>query len=85
MNRQTEAARYIRNVLIKQGFDLEYREVIVEDDQQWLVFEQGERQIAIDSASGIWVKGSPNDIWRCFSRTCTTSSALIAIEVLIAD
>jgi len=83
MDKQTEAAQYIRNVLKGQGFDILYHAVIVEENQQWLIFEQGERQIAIDSASGIWVKGSAVDIWRCFSKTCSTSSALIAIEILV--
>ena len=85
MDRQTEAARYIRNVLLAQGFDIEHRLIIVEEGQQWLVFERGECQIAIDSSSGIWVKGSAKDIWRCFSKTCTTSSALLAIEILVGD
>ncbi|HKP86377.1 MAG TPA: hypothetical protein VJZ26_09785 [Blastocatellia bacterium] len=83
MDKQAQAALYIRNVLQGQGFDITYRTVIVEDNQQWLVFESGERQVAIDTDSGVWVKASGADIWRCISQTCTTSSALIAAETLI--
>jgi hypothetical protein len=83
MDRQAQAARHIRNILIGQGFDVMYRAIIVEEDQQWLVFELGERQIAIDADSGIWGKASSGEIWRCISRTCTTSSALIAAEILV--
>jgi hypothetical protein len=83
MDRQEQAARHIRNVLIGQGFDVMYRTITVEDNQQWLVFELGERQIAIDADSGIWGKASSAEIWRCISRSCTTSSALIAAEILI--
>lgn len=85
MDNQAQAAIYIRNVLLEHGVDINYRTVVVESNQQWLIFESGERQIAIDTNSGIWGKASSGDIWRCISKTCTTSSALIAAEILIGN
>ena len=85
MDEQAQAARHLRKILLGQGYDITYRTIVLEDNQKWLLFEIGERQIAIDTASGIWGKASSAEIWRCMSKTCTTSGALLAAEVLIGD
>ena len=85
MDEQAQAARHLRKILLGQGYDITYRTIVLEDNQKWLLFEIGERQIAIDTASGIWGKASSAEIWRCMSKTCTTSGAFLAAEVLIGD
>jgi len=85
MDEQAQAAIHLRKILLGQGYDITYRTIILEDNQKWLLFEIGERQIAIDTASGICGKASSAEIWRCMSKTCTTSEALLAAEALIGD
>ena len=54
--KQAEASSYVRELLLKQGLDIPSRNISLKDDQRWIVFEYKQRQIGIDSASGIWVK-----------------------------
>lgn len=83
--KQSEAASHIRELLLERGFDIPSRKITLEDNQQWTVFERGERQIEIDSASGVWVRASIRDDWKCLSMPCTVSGALKAVEFLIHD
>jgi hypothetical protein len=81
--KQAEAASHIKELLIQRGFDIPSRQMSLEDNQRWIVFELGERQIGIDAASGVWVRASIRDEWRCLSMPCTVSGALKAVEFLI--
>jgi hypothetical protein len=83
--KQLEAANHIKELLIQRGFDIPSRQMSLEDNQRWTVFERGERQIGIDAASGVWVRTSLRDEWRCLSMPCTVSGALKAVEYLIKD
>lgn len=83
--KQAEAASHIKDQLSQRGFDVPSRQMALEDNQRWTVFERGERQIGIDSASGVWVRASMRDLWRCLSMPCTASGALKAVEFLIKD
>lgn len=83
LTRQAEAATHIRDILVQRGFDILSRQITFEDNQNWTVFERGERHIGIDSASGVWVRASIRDDWKCVSMPCTVSGALKAVEFLI--
>jgi hypothetical protein len=83
--KQAEAARHIQELLIQRGFDVPSRKMILEDNQNWTVFERGERHIGIDSVSGVWVRASIRDEWRCLAMPCTVSGALKAVEFLTKD
>lgn len=83
--KQAQAARYIRGLLTQRGFNISLRHLILESNQEWMVIESRERQIGIDAASGIWVKASSHDDWRCLEKLATVSSAIEAIEFLISD
>ena len=53
-------------------------------EEPWQVFEYQGRCIAIDPHSGVWV-GPHGGEWRCVGSSCTVSSALEAIEVLMPE
>jgi hypothetical protein len=82
-NEQGEAADHIKQLLIKAGYFISPRRIALEDNQHWIVFAHKERQIGIDSASGIWVRESSHDAWRCIAMPCTVSGALQAVETLV--
>jgi hypothetical protein len=80
--KQAEAASHVRELLMQRGFDIPSRKMILEGNQNWTVFQRGERQIGIDSASGVWVRAAINDEWHCLAMPCTVSGALKAVEFL---
>src|SRR5688500_11142373 len=79
---QAEASLHIQELLRQRGVDIAARTVTLEDNRQWLVFERAGRQVGLDSASGLWVKPSRNDTWRCIERSCTVGGALEAVDFL---
>jgi hypothetical protein len=81
-NKQSEAVNHIQELLIKRGLDIRSRKLTLEDDQHWILFELNQRQIGIDSASGVWVRESIRHDWRCIAMPCTVSGALQAVEFL---
>jgi hypothetical protein len=83
--KQAEAASKIRELLLQRGFDISSRKMRLPDDQQWIVFKHGERQIGIDTASGVWVRASISDSWKCIALPCTISGAIQAVEFLTRD
>jgi hypothetical protein len=85
LTKQAEAARHIRELLIQRGLDVSSRQMILEDNQHWTVFQYGERHLGIDTASGVWVRSSIRDEWHCLSMPCIVSGALKAVEFLIKD
>jgi hypothetical protein len=50
--KQAEAASHIRELLLKHEVDISSRNITLEDDQRWIVFEHKQRQVGIDSVSG---------------------------------
>ena len=79
---QAEASLHIQELLRQRGYDIAARAVKLEDNRQWLVFERAGRQVGVDSASGLWVKPSRNDTWRCIEMSCTVGGALEAVDFL---
>jgi len=80
--KQGQAVNHIHGLLMQRGVDITSRKLTVSDNQQWTLFERGERQIAIDIDSGIWLRESINHEWRCVATPHSLSSALIAVEFL---
>jgi hypothetical protein len=84
-DKQGEAADHIKQLLIKAGYSISPRKISLEHNRHWFVFEYKQRQIGIDSESGIWVRESSVDAWRCIAMPCTVSGALQAVETLIGN
>lgn len=67
-----------------KGFDIPSRTVSV-NDQRWMVFEHGGKQIGIDATSGIWLRESDESEWRSVATEHTMSGAFMAIDFLTND
>ena len=80
---QTEAAKYIRDLLASRNLQTESGIFLI-GEEGWHVFEHNQKCIGIDPSSSIWV-GPSGGQWRQISKTCTVSGALEAIELLIGD
>ena len=74
MKKQAEAANHIQELLNKAGYCIDPRKITLEDNQHWIILEYKERQIGIDSASGIWVRESIRHDWKCIALPCTVST-----------
>ena len=81
-SRQAEASLHIRELLLQRGFEIAARSVTLEDNRQWLIFERAGRQVGVDAASGLWIKPSRHDTWRCIEESCTVGGALEAVDFL---
>jgi hypothetical protein len=84
-NKQAEAASHIRELLAQRGLDISSRKMSLPDSQQWVIFELNQRQIGIDSVSGVWVRESIRHDWRCIAMPCSVSGALQTVEFLTSD
>jgi hypothetical protein len=84
-NKQAEAANHIQELLDKAGYCISPRKITLEENQHWIIFEYKERQIGIDSASGVWVRESIRDDWNCLATPCNVSGAIQAVDFLIRD
>ena len=78
--RQAEASDHIRELLSERGFDISPRAVTLEGNKSWLLFERAARQVGVDPESGIWVRASRSDEWRCIEAACTVGGALEAVD-----
>jgi hypothetical protein len=85
VKKQAEAANHIQELLNKAGYSVSPRKITLEDEQHWLLFQYKERQIGIDSASGVWMRESERHDWRCVAMPCTVSGALQAVEFLTVN
>jgi hypothetical protein len=83
MKKQAEAANLLKQLFSQRGLDIPYRRMALPDSQQWTVFELNQKQIGIDSVSGVWVRESIRHDWRCLAMPCNVSGALQAVEFLI--
>lgn len=81
--KQTKAASHFRELLIGRGFDIPSRR-ITHDNQIWVVFERGGRQVGIDRASGIWLR-EPGGEWRCVDEVYSTSGTFMAADFITRD
>jgi hypothetical protein len=84
-NKQAEAAKHIQELLNKAGYSISPRRLTLEDHQHWIILELNQRQIGIDSASGVWVRESIRHDWKCIAMPCTVSGALQAVEFLTSN
>jgi hypothetical protein len=80
--KQTEAVNHIKGLLRERGFSIPPRNL---GNQQWIIFEHQGRQIGVDSASGVWVRESERNDWRCLAIPCSVSGAIQAVEYLTTD
>ena len=83
--KQTKAASHIRELLQQRRFDIPSRSIGIEDNQRWVIFEHKGKQVGIDSASGVWIRTSELEDWRCVSMPCTVSGAIQAVDFLTKD
>ena len=81
-NKQAEAAKQIQEFLERSGYSISPRKLTIEDNQHCIILEYKERQIGIDSASGVWVRESISHEWRCLAMPCMVSGAIQAVEFL---
>jgi hypothetical protein len=81
--KQIEAASHIRDFLVQRGLDIASRNIKLEDNQRWVVFEHRGRQVGVDTSGGVWMRESIRDDWRCLAKPSTVSSALQAVDFLI--
>ena len=84
-SKQAQAANHIRELLVQRGFNNSSRRMRLSDNQEWIVFERGGRQVGIDMASGIWIKSSQDNDWRCIAMPHSISGALMAVDFLTAN
>jgi hypothetical protein len=82
--KQTKAASHMREILAERGFDIPSRRMTLGDNQQWVLFERGNHQVGIDSATGIWLRESGGE-WRCVGTVYSTSGAFMAVDFLTGD
>lgn len=85
MKKQAEAVSHIKELLTERGVAITPRKMTLEDSQEWRVFEYRGWEIGIDSVSGVWVRSSASDDWRCLAMPCNVSGALQAVEFLIQN
>ena len=83
-NRQSEAVTCMRELLNQRSLFVLSRNMSLPDNQKWIVFTRGGRQVGVDMASGVWVREDVRADWRCISMPCSTSGALQAVEFLCA-
>ena len=79
--KQSEATNYIERLLIERGFNVPSRQL----SNQWIIFEYQGKQIGIDLAAGVWVRGSESEDWRCFAAPCQVSGAIQAVDFLVVE
>lgn len=76
--RQPEAVSHIQKLLIERGFSITSRPL----PNQWVVFDYEGKQIGVDLKSGVWIRASELEDWRCACVPCSTSGAIQAVEFL---
>jgi|ERR1044072_8808953 hypothetical protein len=83
--KQTQAASYIRELLHQRGIDIPSKRLTLPNNQQWIIFEYNGRQLGIDTASGVWIRESEDNEWRCICMSCNVSGAAQAVDFLTKD
>jgi hypothetical protein len=75
---QTEAVSHIRKLIQNRRLDIPSR-----TENRWVIFEHKNRQIGIDTSSGVWIRTSELDDWRCVCTPCVVSGAIQAVDFLV--
>ncbi len=83
--KQARAVGHVRKLLGERQIEAASRRLRLPDGQQWVIFERKGRQVGVDSASGIWLRESADDDWRCVAMPHSTSGAALAAEFLSKD
>jgi hypothetical protein len=83
--KQAQAAGHMRELLMGRGVDIPSRRMTLPNGQHWVVFERNKRQVGIDAASGIWLRRSESEDWRCVAMPHTMSGSIMAADFLIED
>ena len=81
MSKQSQATKYIRDLLKGRRLEIESGIVLLGSDEAWQVFEYRKKCIGIDPNSHIWI-GISGGEWRSLG-VCTVSGALEAVEYLL--
>jgi hypothetical protein len=82
VNKQSEAVNHIKELISKRGLTIPTRNLTLEDNQKWVIFDYQGKQIGIDMASGVWVRVKDDD-WKCIGMPCTVSCAIQAVDFLL--
>ena len=82
MTKQAEAVNHIKELISKRGLTIHTRNLTLEDNQKWVIFDYQGKQIGIDMTSGVWKRSSADDDWTCICMPCTVSGAIQAVEFL---
>jgi hypothetical protein len=78
--RQSEAKRYIQKYLTERGF-----EITPSKQNHWVIFEHQGKQLGVDRKSGVWIRASELEDWRCLCTPCNTSGAIQAVDFLAKE
>jgi predicted RNA-binding protein with PUA domain len=70
-NKQEEAAKQIQEFFERGGYSVTPHKLALEDNQHWIILELNQRQVGIDSASGVGVRESIRHEWRCLTMLST--------------
>jgi hypothetical protein len=82
--KQAEATKHIRQLISQQCLNISSRNLTLEDNQRWVIFEHNGKQVGIDSASGVWIRKTDDD-WHCIALPCNVSSALQVVDFLTSE
>ena len=82
MTKQTEATRYIQNLLASRSVHIESSISLI-GECDWRVFDYNRKCLAIDPNAGLWI-GMSGGKWNSLG-TCMVSNALQAVEFLTKD
>lgn len=82
---QLEVVSHIRGLLVQRGVQIPSRSIRVMNEENWLVFDHGQRSVAVDRESGVWQRDSPETDWRCIEKPCTITGAIMAADYLTGD
>jgi hypothetical protein len=75
---QTEAVHYITKLIQTRRLDIPSR-----TENRWVIFEHKNRQIGVDTDSGVWIRESKSNDWRCVCTPCVVSGAIQAVDFLV--
>jgi hypothetical protein len=77
--RQSEAKRYVQKYIEERGLSIHPTKL-----NHWVVFEHKGKQIGVDQTSGVWIRASEMETWRCVSKPFMVSGAIQAVEFLLS-
>jgi hypothetical protein len=79
--KQPEAVNHVQKLLMERGFNIPSRKL----QDHWVIFEHQGKQIGVDLKSGVWIRASELEDWRCACVPCSTSGAIQAVEFLTKE